>query len=491
VWYPRGLSPFRWFLAGLFALALAVRLYFAQTLSLNPDECLHINAGSSAQWSVYHHPPLLFCWLWAATLVSNQEWWLRLAPVLAGALTPLACGFWLQRWTNRSTAWGVAAVLAFMPNLVLLSVQLRGYSMALMGIAAALYALERAFAESSRRWLLLHFLALSVGILAEFMTAWIAMAMGLYGMVRLVREPALRRLAPGWIAGQAAGVGTYAALYWFIVRPVVARHDAQYLIQTYLRGAFPQAGENPLQFAAVGAFKQLVYIAGSAPAGALAAAFLALAVAYWLWARDSRAVLILALGLAVGGALAQFYPFGRTRHTVAIGMVALGAVAAGIELASARWRPLRWAGPAALFALTFFFPMPDIHNPGLLGWQKSRWDDAMAELLRRVPPGATVLADEEALQMLQANLAPRHDRFRLDGEPNTMVVHGLTIKSVRWDWSMVKPEWVTAEARLAKGSVWLVDAGFTVAWARTRSLELGAQTVIDSPGVLYLSRLRP
>jgi len=484
------LLPNRWFLIGLFLAALAVRLYFAHSLYLNPDECLHVNAGSSGQWAVYHHPPLLFWWLWIATLVSNQEWWLRLAPVVAGALTPLAAGLWLCRWLHPVTAWGLAALLAFTPNLVLLSVQLRGYSMALLGIAIALYALDRALAESSRRWLLIHFAALVIAILAEFMTAWIALAMGLYGLLRLAREREIRSLLPVWLAGQSGCAGLYAVLYVFIIRPLVDRTNAPQLIQTYLSGAFPQAGENLLVFTAVGSSKQIVYLTGSLAGGVLAACFLFIGLGLWLRQRDSRALLVISLCLATAGAIAGFYPFGRTRHTVAIGMVCLSAIGIGIDILGKRWKTVRWAAPATLLAISFLVPWPDIHNIAIERWSNHRWRHSLTELQRLVPPGATILADDEALQMLQAYLAPRNDRFRTTDQPNSLALGNFTVKSIEWEWRRVCTEWVAQQSATATGSVWVVDSGFDIWAAKRRATEAGAEAMIDEPGVLFLARLR-
>jgi len=95
------------------------------------------NAGASAQFAAYHHPPPLFVWLWVATFVSDQEWWLRLVPTLAGGLVPMMAALWMRRFLNPITAWGLAALLAFAPNLVLLSIQLRGYSMAMLATLGA------------------------------------------------------------------------------------------------------------------------------------------------------------------------------------------------------------------------------------------------------------------------------------------------------------------------------------------------------------------
>lgn len=476
----------------MFLTAFAIRLYYAHTLYLNLDECLHVNAGSSAQWAVYHHPPLLFVWLWAATLVSHQEWWLRLMPVVTGALTPVLLVLWLRRWMHPVTAWGLAALAAFAPNLVLLSIQLRGYPMALAGTAAALYALDRAFAEVSRRWLVLHFAALTVAILAEFMTAWVALAMGLYGLLRLAREPEMRRLLSAWVAGQSAALGLYAVLYWTVVRPVVARTDAQQLIQTYLRGGFPQPGENLFAFVATGWFKQFVYFSGSLSGGLLAAVLALIGLIVWLRQKDSRILLVLALTMTACGAIAQFYPFGRSRHTAAIGLVCLGAMGVGLEAFAQRWRPARWVAPLFLLTVSLATPLPDVHNVDLQGWSKAKWSEALAKLQREVPPGATLLADYEAFQMLQANLAPRHMRYQTVVSAERLEIGNFAVKPSRGEWKRVPMEWVTAEAAVAAatGSVWVIDSGFDMGAAETNLRKLGMDVVIDEPGVLFLARLR-
>ncbi len=488
--YSGVLSRDRWYLALFFLASLTVRLFYANSLYFNPDECLHINAGSSAQWGVYHHPPLLFWWLWTATLVSGQEWWLRLAPSVAGALTPVLTVLWLRRWMHPVTAWGLGLLAAFAPSLVLLSIQLRGYSLALAAITAALYTLDRAFAETSRRWLWLHFAALSVAILAEFMTAWIALALGLYGILRLLREPALRPLVAPWVAGQTACAGIYAALYWIVVRPVLERTNAPELIQTYLRGGFPQPGENLLVFLAAGSFKQAVYFAGSLPGGLLAAGLILLGLGIWLQQRDSRALLILALALTAAGAMAQFYPYGRSRHTVAIGLVCLGALGAGVEVLARRWPVARWALPSLLLALSFFAPLPDVHNIDLAGWSKPSWDRSVDEMRRRVPSGATILADDEAFQMLQANFSPRNLRYQASGAAHQLQLEHFTVKSLVWEWRNTPVSWVTEEARHTTGGVWLIDTGFDIGAAKAHATKLGAETVWEQPGVMYLARLR-
>ncbi len=129
------------------------------------------------------------------------------------------------------------------------------------------------------------------------------------------------------------------------------------------------------------------------------------------------------------------------------------------------------------------------HKSAVENWSKHRRDRAVSELFRIVPPESTILAEEESAQMFQAGLAPRSDRFRLDGRPNTLTVKNITLRSSRWDWRTVPAQWVTEQSSHLPGTIWLLDTGFTVEWARVRSRELSAETIIDEPGVLYLLSL--
>ena len=88
----------------LTVLAIGVRAYLSTSLYLNWDEVMCANAGASAQFAAYHHPPPLFVWLWVATFVSDQEWWLRLVPTLAGGLVPMMPALWMRRFLNPITA---------------------------------------------------------------------------------------------------------------------------------------------------------------------------------------------------------------------------------------------------------------------------------------------------------------------------------------------------------------------------------------------------
>ncbi len=489
--YSCGLSRENAFALLLSLCALGLRLYLSTLYYLNPDEAQLLNAGVSVQWDVSHHPPLLLWWLWAASLLSEQEWWLRSLPAVCGAASALMLGIWLRRFVSVEAAWGMATVAAFSPNLVLLSAQTRGYSMALAATATALYLLDRAFAENSRRWLVWHFVALAIGILSEFCVAWVALATGLYAVAVLARNPEKRRLLAVWLAGQAAAGALYGWLYITVVRPLAAMTPTQSLINTYLRGAFPRPGETPLVFLSGGSFKQLVYTVSSLPAGVWTALLFAAGGVVWVRRGETRAVLVLSLYLAGVGALLSFFPFGRSRHSVVVGFVSLAAVAAGIDFVMGRWGQWgRMAATGALLASMFAFPFGDLHNIPHESWRKPAMDHSVARLVAEIPPEATLVADDETIQMLIARLAPRDRRRSNKDRPGELLIRGRAVRSMgRFDWDSLNKQRADQVRSTTRRGDWLIDTGFTVGGLKRREKEWGLAPLIDQPGMLYLARI--
>jgi hypothetical protein len=295
-----------------------------------------------------------------------------------------------------------------------------------------------------------------------------------------VRRPATRPLLRTWIAGQAVATAIYLGLYFLVVRVVAAGYDTMSLISTFLQGAFPKAGENWLAFFAIGVLKQFAYVASSWAGGGVALLLAALGLAVWLRKGDQRTVLVASLYLAVIGAVSMFFPFGRTRHTVLIGLVSLAAVGAGLD-ALGRWR----AVGGLLGVLAFLAPTSDLHNLPIGEWQKSRWERALRQMDAAIPAGERLMVDKETDLMLRARLWTEQDRG-----VNTPVIKykGNPILATHdFDWAATP----TATIREAAGRAeWLADAGFNTGNLKARREELGLTTVIDEPGVLYLGRLR-
>ena len=482
MWYSLRLRNEKAFAGGILALALAARLYFAGTQVLNPDECMHLISGSEGEWAGVHHPPLLLWWLWLASMVSEHPLWLRIMPVAAGALTAPATGYWLRRFLSPVTAWGLAVFVAVSPNLVLLSAQLRGYPTAMLGTVLALYALDRALAERSRRMLVWHFAALLLAVLSEFGAVFVVAAAGLYGLTAMVKRTEARGLLPVWVAGQCATGGVLAALYFLILRVVTEENPLQDILTGYLHAAVLAPGQNPLAFLGIGVWKQFAYVSSSWVLGLAAGALAARGLWAWWRKSDERFVLVTAVFLPAAAALAMLYPFGRSRHTVLTGLVALAATGAGIELLE-RFRV--WLAAGAVVALCML-PTPDYMNIPPAHGDRAGWERAVNQFTSVIPPGATVVADRETALMLQARLVPRGERWL----NSTGFQYGgwILANPATFDWAGINTEQILAMA--PAGPVWLIDMGFAVDRLKGRARSAGLTPVIDVPGVLYAARLR-
>jgi hypothetical protein len=449
--------------AAAIALGFALRLAEAARFPLNPDEALHLFVASPADWleqfRTVHHPPLLFLVLRAALAVSASEIALRFVPALAGALYPWFAYRWLARAVNPGAGLAALLLLEFSPNLVALSPQARGYSLALMFAAAAMLCLERALQSESPRWIALFTACLYGAVLAEYSAAFFAAAAGIYA---LARRPSRRFLFP-WAAGQAGAIAIYAILYRVQIAPLLA--DRARLVNAYLRGAFPQPGENPLGFAARGIIKQFAYTMSSIPLGVAAAALFAIGIAL-LWSTGRRALVwgsLAALLLPLAAALAGVFPYGRSRHTVIVSLFLAAGIGAALD------RLLRGRARMAAVALVALWPLaaePDQNNPPR-DHTRGRLVAAI-ERLRSIAGAGPVLADYETALVL---------RYYLEGArgieiaPHADALREARIGGVRMTWrywdhgspAVFRETMALArrELRVAPDApLWVVDGGF-------------------------------
>ncbi|MCP5110024.1 MAG: hypothetical protein GY953_04240, partial [bacterium] len=200
-------------------VGLALRFWVASRSYLNPDEVYHVylsEAGSFAELLSKAlgdtHPPLLHVILHYAKYISLSEVWLRALPVLAGGLTPWIIYRWMKPRWGRAAALFALLILSLSPMLIGLSAQLRGYTLAMLFMALAIYALDVAIERGSAFWMAAFGLTLAAGILAEYVTAWFAVAAGFYFLFRF-RETRLRWPArTTWVATQWAGSGIFVWL---------------------------------------------------------------------------------------------------------------------------------------------------------------------------------------------------------------------------------------------------------------------------------------
>lgn len=463
---------------GLLAVAFLLRLRLASETYLNPDEAwvsLLAAPGSLselyAQATRTAHPPLLVFLLHAVKRVSDSEPALRFIPLLAGVLFPWLVYRWLGCIWSRTAGFLALVLLAFSPALTALSAQVRGYTLLLVFVAAALYWLERALREDSPFWIGAFTAALYLAILTEFSAAFFAASAALYFMWRAKA----RRLRPAvwltWLVGQAGAALIYVGLLFTQVLPRLERARTSGEFEIWLAPLFPSPGESPWGVLLGGMLAQLRYLFAAEWAPAACALLWPLGVA--LIARRARALLALCAApflLMWLAALARLHPYTGSRHSILLALF----LAAGVAVAADRLIGSRPA-LAALLGLYLIFTgagpnaararadMPAENQA------KVHLAAALRFLGETVPPGAVLLADVETRLLLNHYLAGRQWLPETRHLPSEEQIGPLRVFATRWAYTALDElvsdfELYCARYHPPPGQpVWVMDAGFTSA----------------------------
>ncbi|HKD17958.1 MAG TPA: glycosyltransferase family 39 protein [Thermoanaerobaculia bacterium] len=350
--------------AALVALGAAARIRAARAPFLTPDEALHLaiaNSGSAVEvyrTSLYNaHPPLfvLLLRLWKSVVTS--DWALRLLPVLFGTLFLWAAYRWTRRLLGPVAALWTLVFMAFLPSLVLVTSELRGYALLLCATAAALACLERALDEGSAPWMGA-FAALAAAALLSHYAAFRFVAAALaYSAVRVLAPPRSPKRLAAWASAFAALTvlsAFLAATHVSHLRGGALEAEAR---ATWLKSSyFDPASGGAAAFLGRQTLALFAYLF-STPATAVAALVLFAAGIGLLAVRRNPAALLLVLPfvLAAVGGLVAVYPYGGSRHSIDLAPFLAAAMAFALSrLTGGRlWPALAAAvalAPAAFFA---------------------------------------------------------------------------------------------------------------------------------------------
>jgi hypothetical protein len=364
------LGPRPWHLANSFPLCLLaagllVRLAWAYSVFLNPDEALHYLLSVQPSFALTYkaalttaHPPLLIVLLHYWGLLGNSEFFLRIPSVLAGTAFCWLTFLWLDRAAGRTTACIALSLLLFSPGLIYLSAEIRQYSLLLFFTAVTLYFLDRAIAETSPRLILLSALALYLALLTHYASFIFALTIGIYALVRLWPSRTQAGLIGAWVVTQLGALGLIVFLLRSHVLKIKAGGMSQQLADSYLRGSIFHAGEDRVvpfvlranvrlfhylfSQGAIGILGLLLFITGIA---LLLADKKPAQHAGWPNSRQLGLLLVLPLVINCTMALAGLYPFGGTRHNSYLA----GFTMSGVAVALARWKITpNWVKPVVI-----------------------------------------------------------------------------------------------------------------------------------------------
>lgn len=341
-------------------LGFAARLWKASETFLNPDEALHFRLANQPSLALAYkesltasHPPLLTLVLYFWRILGTSEFWLRLPLVLAGTAFCWMFYKWLSNAAGSLTGFIGLLFVALLPPMVLLSAEIRQYSLLLVFLASALYFLDYAFASNSTGRMAAFSLCLYLAMLSHYSAFLFAGALGVYVLLRIFEERPSIRLVLLWAIGQLGALGIAAFLYKTHISKLgvgESRTALQgWMSEFFLRRSyFDPARDNRLTFLLGHTFGVFQYFFGQLAVGDVMGLLFLVGVALLLrgkgFPEDRRSsrrlgiLLFLPFAMAAVASLAHVYPYGGTRHVAFLSIPGIAGVSVAIaQLAAGRW----------------------------------------------------------------------------------------------------------------------------------------------------------
>src|SRR5271165_7135755 len=388
-------------------LGLLARLWSASGIFLNSDEALHFRLANQVSLALAYkasltsaHPPLFIFLLYFWRALGTSELWLRLPSVIAGMVFCWMFYKWLTKIAGRLAGLIGLLFVALLPPMVLLGAEVRQYALLLAFLASALYFLDEAFAGNSAARMAAFSLCIYLGLLTHYSAFLFAAALGIYALIRILKERSPTSVVTAWAIGQLGALALAMFLYKTHLSKLGAGDSRTpmhgwmsdfYLCHSY----FDRAHDNPLLFLVIHTFGVFQYFFGQLAVGDVMGLLFLVGIVLLLRGKtlsedqaSSRRLglfLLMPFVVACGASLAHVYPYGGTRH---VAFLTIPGVA-GVSLVIARLAAGRWARglamAAVVVALCVAFGKP--HRPTMKRADQSQMHmaEAMEFLKQQVP----------------------------------------------------------------------------------------------------------
>jgi len=412
-----------WLLLGM---GLALRLWLAHNIFLNPDEALHYLLSLQPSLKLTYqetlgtaHPPLYIVFLHYWGYLGHSEFFLRLPSIAASFGFYYMIFRWLEKVRSRKTALIALMLLLFSPAMIYLSTELRQYAFLLFFAATSLYFLECAIGQNSIALQILSGLALWLALLTHYSALFFALTVGLYAILRIWSDRPRPVLIGTWIATQLAALGIIVVLFKTHISQQLSSGRAEAIADSYLRGSIYHPAEDHIVSFIVKATIRLFHYSFSQAAVGVVGLLLFVYGIVVLWRSSNRDVpssrprprqlaFLLTFPLAANCLLALFaiYPYGGTRHNSYLAIFAVP----GIAIALARWTPRKkWIPTAALLGVLLIcnlFPAPTGQYITRKN-QSRRFMQSATNFLRTQPAGSIIFTDNQGGLLLSYYLCDR------------------------------------------------------------------------------------
>lgn len=493
---------------GVAAAAVAgaiMRGWWLLTFGLTPDDALQaVLARQATFWEaikagfIVHHPPMIVALDHLIQGVWPSDVAIRIVPAVCGVAMPVVFYLWVRRWFGVAPAAITSALLLFSRPFFSLSVQSRGYAIAFALIAATLYWFDRALDGRSAISMVAAMCALWLSIVTDFSVAVFCVAAGLYAIWRMVERRAPLRLWAVWSAGQLVGIGIYVTL-WFAQVQYLVRHKADETGADWLQSLFPSPGEGLVWFTFRGTINQFKFLMSSLPLAIVAAAAFAAGLAL-IWRRGPRPIALLIVTpflLQWAASMAVLLPYGCSRHSAVLPLLASIAVAVSCSWLSSRNQRI---AAAMVLALAPVWWARSATNPYDVEPERLRgMGDAAAFVRQNVPKGSILLATGEANAVIGFYLGA--DRWTAQPRTLNTVQHygGYSVFSERLafhnftHWCGHLTDMISSHHLDPDVPVWVVDGGFFPSAASRIQADFGPEAIfnVHSFGYLVVYRIVP
>jgi uncharacterized membrane protein len=398
-----------WFVWVIVLAGLYLRIDRASDMYLNSDE-QQIMIGAMKNGLIeairaapLPYGPLMNIVLHLMSIFGQAELYLRLPSIIAGALVPFVAYRWAGEMFGKSAGFVTALILAFAPELIILSAQLRHYMIHLFFLVCSLYYLERALKDRSIKWMRIFAVTLLLAVLTLYISAWYVAAAGLYALIRILREKAPWRVVREWMAVQVIVAAILLAAYFSLATSFHGTGPELAARNGWLRGFYyhPE-DQTPWKFLTTTTDSLFGYVFANATYGTwMIALFLlgVILVAVWkgevlkhYWAHSI--LLVGPLIVTAAAAFLGFYPYGGTRHDAFLAVFI--AVAVGVSVSFLTRRRLTTSMVAATFLVPAWLGAAQHHYlddyPQLSRLEQEK--GALSYLSTRSPTPQVVLVDQ-------------------------------------------------------------------------------------------------
>jgi dolichyl-phosphate-mannose-protein mannosyltransferase len=468
-----------WLALGIVAAGFVMRVAYASSCYLNPDEAIHFEAARPSSWfetyqaSLEHaHPPLLILVLHGILFLGRTELILRLPSVVGGTGALWFTFAWLRRSLGETLALAGLIFMTLSPAAISASTEVRQYGLLLCFVCSALYATERALTGRSTIWAIVQGFCLLGAVLTHYTAIVVLLSLGLYILVRTFLDGVSRRIL--FTIGVCHLVlATLVCWQFFEHVHGVTLFDPSASMD-YLRKYYAQGGETPLGFVWRSLWGTFSYAVG-AHRLALPFMFVFMVGLIALLTRRTKApsamaVLLISPFIAgIAASVLQVFPFAGSRHqTYLLPFLAAGISAGFACFQRVRTMPLLLLGAVITPLWVARASAPD-NNPRTM--PIGDMTAAIEYIARMVPQGSPLFVDNETREVLRYYLT-RNDRsldtlpsFHAEVEESLGNYRDVVPRNVRWAFRPDDAlEQVTQSARALglppSDPLWVVSAAW-------------------------------